>query len=141
MKGVYCIVMDLARHAEMRVGSLGVVRFSPGTYAYVGSALGGIEQRIGRHKSTNKKRRWHIDYLLDKAEIVATIAIPAMNDEAECRLAGMLAKSHVVSCPVKGFGSSDCQCDSHLFYFEGVEPSDALEEMTMLLSTWIACIP
>ena len=50
---------------EILVGRLGALPVEPGFYVYVGSAFGpgGLERRVGRHATTEKKHRWHIDYL------------------------------------------------------------------------------
>ncbi|HDI11006.1 MAG TPA: DUF123 domain-containing protein, partial [Candidatus Acetothermia bacterium] len=51
MRGVYVLVVAVERPVKIRVGSLGIVGFAAGTYAYVGSARGpgGIEARVRRH--------------------------------------------------------------------------------------------
>ncbi len=139
VKGVYCLVVILDRPVELRVGSLGVVHFPQGTYAYVGSAMGGVEKRVGRHVSKEKKLNWHIDYLLEDAEVVATLAIPSETKEAECSMAIAIAASGDASCPAKGFGSSDCNCESHLFHFEEMGPEEALELLSLRLSA-LQCI-
>ena len=69
MQGVYILVMELRKNSPMRIGSLGIIDFRKGFYAYTGSAMGGLEQRIKRHLRKEKKLHWHIDYLLQEAEI------------------------------------------------------------------------
>ena len=39
-------------------------------------------------------------------------------DEGECQLFYRLMKKNKGSIPVQGFGSSDCRCRAHLFYFQ-----------------------
>jgi len=107
--------------AWVRVGSLGIQYFPQGTYAYVGSAMNGLESRIRRHFSREKKIRWHIDYLLDKAEALQAIILPNER-RMECALNNYIDRipgSRVVS---EGFGSSDCDCRSHLHLI----PSDSI---------------
>lgn len=117
MKGTYCLVIRLDKPALVRVGRLGTIRFRPGFYVYVGSALGGLEKRMGRHLSpdrTGKKRFWHIDYLLEHGTIAGTRKIISP-ERLECRIAQRVGS--LPGAPVKGFGSSDCSCKTHLFSF------------------------
>jgi Uri superfamily endonuclease len=50
---------------KSRAGKLGKVAFQPGLYIYTGSAMAGLRDRLLRHPSDQKKRRWHIDYFLN----------------------------------------------------------------------------
>ena len=43
--------------------------------------------------------------------------IPSAQD-IECVLAGTIAQLPAVTTPIRGFGSSDCRCGSHLFLLE-----------------------
>ena len=112
MKGSYILLLELRERRQVSVGKLGVLHFAEGSYAYVGSALNGLEARINRHFRMNKKYHWHIDYLLEKAVIYEAILIPEER-RLECTLAQALQEG--LSC-IRGFGSSDCQCPGHLFY-------------------------
>ena len=116
--GTYAITMQLAKSAEITVGKLGTFNFKPGYYTYIGSAFGpgGLKARIGRHLKKDKKLKWHIDYLREYTEIVDIRFAETANNE-ECQWAAKLADNGS-SCPIKGFGSSDCRCLSHLVYFE-----------------------
>jgi Uri superfamily endonuclease len=130
-KGSYVLLMMLSGSRIITVGSLSDIRFSSGFYAYVGSAMGGIAARLGYHLKRNKKRHWHIDYLLEEATIV-DISICANNVRSECDIARSLG-SQFDSVP--GFGSSDCRCPSHLFFHtdEG-RMRDGIREAISLLS-------
>jgi len=134
MRGTYCLVVGLADDTKARIGSLGVREFPAGIYVYVGSALSGIENRVSRHKSAKKKRRWHIDYLLDKAEVLSIIAIPTDRKSTECEVFQALAACEGASVPVDGFGSSDCRCRSHLVCFGDADPEWVAEVISMRLS-------
>jgi len=110
--GAYILIMQLERECSINVGSLGLIRFQEGRYAYVGSAMGGLEPRLRRHFSTQKKRRWHIDYLLEKGSALQAFYVPS-EQKLECllnRLVSVLPES----MPVQGFGASDCTCRTHL---------------------------
>ncbi len=111
MKGVYVLLIELPKSAEIQVGHLGKIKFKTGFYAYVGSALGGLEARISRHLRKEKKIHWHIDYLLAWARIKEVY----VDYGKECDIARKL--SEYFTC-IRGFGSSDCDCKSHLFYDE-----------------------
>ena len=127
MKGSYLLVIGLPEEQDIRVGSLGVVHFPYGYYAYVGSALGGFKSRLNRHLRKDKMPKWHIDYLLQKAAI-NSIIICETDERVECAIAQTL---HPRFHSVPGFGSSDCRCPSHLFFAaEEMEP----ELMTVLNS-------
>jgi Uri superfamily endonuclease len=113
-RGVYVLVIE-ARGAAV-VGRLGRQRFD-GLYLYVGSALGpGGLKRIERHRAVamgrNKTRRWHIDYLLALGSLRGVFVIET-SQKLECTVAQRL--SRIAQPVVKGFGSSDCQCCTHLF--------------------------
>jgi Uri superfamily endonuclease len=122
MIGSYIFVIKLEKNANIIVGSLGKLFFFKGYYCYVGSALGkavSLENRLGRYSKLSKEKKgnlyWHIDYLLvnSSTTIVGVKKFP--NKDIECELACMLSKTakHIVK-----FGSSDCNCKGHLFYFK-----------------------
>ena len=139
MEGAYCLIVQVPEDIRVVVGRLGRKVFRSGTYAYVGSALAGIEGRIRRHKSHHKRKRWHIDYLLANAEIMATVAIPGNRKDIECSVAKALLRCEGASVPVPGFGSSDCSCDSHLVFFGDVDPQWVSETILMHLAM-LECI-
>jgi len=99
----------------VRIGKLGVFDLEAGRYAYVGSALNGLEARTRRHLTGQGKKRWHIDHLMAVAEEREALLIPSEVD-IECSLAGRLRSLPGASEPITGFGSSDCRCRSHLFF-------------------------
>ena len=68
--GTYILEIALGSDTELEVGALGTLRFSAGEYCYVGSAMGGLDQRVSRHLSREKKVRWHIDRLTMAADSV-----------------------------------------------------------------------
>ena len=112
MKGRYILIIKLPEEQTITIGSLKARHFPRGYYAYVGSAMSGFKARISRHLKGNKKRHWHIDYLLEKASING-ISLSETNDRAECTIAQAL--NHQFDS-VPGFGCSDCRCHSHLFF-------------------------
>ena len=117
MKGVYVLVLRMRESKYICVGKLGKLHFKRGYYAYVGSAQGsGGFKRVTRHfnvaRGKNRTRKWHIDYLLPHSELICAVFSPT--DEAlECVVAKVLGK---FSAGIKGFGCSDCSCETHLFF-------------------------
>jgi len=112
--GVYLLVIEVRNNLEVEVGALGRIDFKPGYYAYVGSARVNLQKRIERHKRKEKPLKWHIDYLTTRAKVLADFPIRS-EDISECELARMVKR--FADAEVPKFGSSDCQCESHLFYF------------------------
>lgn len=114
MKGTYILLMELKKADTITVGKLGTQHFPQGYYAYVGSALNNLEARIQRHHRPpeEKKEHWHIDYLLQHANILETLYIES-SDREECNTARKLAEKHT---PITHFGSTDCKCQTHLYY-------------------------
>ena len=113
------MIVHVPRDVKINVGRIGTLSFARGLYAYVGSALGpgGLKARILRHLSNNKKKFWHIDYLLEQSHVVAVIIIEK-SKKLECVIAREFLGRGVDM--VKGFGCSDCRCPSHLFRIEHV---------------------
>lgn len=128
MIGSYCLCLDVGEETMAEVGALGTLVFSPGRYIYVGSALNGIEPRVRRHLRTNSGRpssiHWHIDYLLRAPGIaVEAVYTQAADERTECDVASAISRR---GDPIRGFGCSDCRCESHLFR---VDSFDFLSEI------------
>ena len=114
MKGCYCLIIKVDKTSTIKIGKkLGKIQFKKGFYVYVGSAMNSLESRLKRHISNEKKLRWHIDYLLKKAEIVDIIYNE--NRKVECELSQYLASK---TTGIKDIGCSDCECKSHLYYIK-----------------------
>lgn len=114
-KGLYLLVLKLKKKQKIRAGRLQEAIFKPGIYLYIGRARRGLEGRLKRHLREDKKVFWHIDYLLQKAELTE---IWIKHDSIdECRTA-LEIKNLVKDSffPQKNFGSSDCRCPSHLLF-------------------------
>ncbi len=112
MKGCYVLILALEDEQTVPIGRWGPLQFLAGHYAYVGSALGGLEARIGRHLRNKKRLRWHIDVLL-KMAVIEEVVWAETSQQVECRMARFL--SHRFPS-VAHFGCSDCRCRSHLFW-------------------------
>lgn len=131
--GSYILLVSLNRDISVKVGGLGFLKFDKGYYAYVGSARGGIAQRVCRHVRLNTSKvgrlRWHIDYLLvdEAASILAVVYITNIYIEHE--LAVNMHGRCCISPVARGFGSSDCSCPTHLFRIGSADPLMALVEV------------
>jgi Uri superfamily endonuclease len=113
LNNVYVLVIEVGKNININVGALGNLNFEKGIYAYVGSAKKGLSKRIKRHFRKNKPKFWHIDYLLNN-ESVKILKVFTMASETvdECGVAKIIGER---GAPMRGFGSSDCKCTSHLF--------------------------
>jgi Uri superfamily endonuclease len=113
MKGIYTLIIEIKKDVEIKIGSLNKILFKKGTYIYVGSAQNNLKKRILRHLSTEKKIKWHIDYLLKNKNVeVKKVFFKLAKKQEECITARELLKTEI---PILKFGCSDCDCKSHLF--------------------------
>ncbi len=117
MKGTYCLIINLSKDSKIRIGNvLGKIEFKKGSYVYIGSAMNSLESRVKRHLSDDKKKHWHVDYLLlNKNSKIDEILLNISDKKIECDLAKAIQKNEKI---IPKFGCSDCYCDSHLVYFE-----------------------
>ena len=120
-KGSYALVLRLDEPRPLRIGRLGSSVLPVGCYVYCGSALGGLRGRIERHQRVEKRLHWHVDYLLEAARLTE-VWVARTSIRLECSLAAYLLGCSEASAPVRGFGSSDCRCPSHLLHW--ADPRD-----------------
>jgi Uri superfamily endonuclease len=114
LKGIYVLIIQVDEEIDVNVGALDRMAFTKGLYAYVGSAQTNLEQRIKRHFRSEKRKFWHVDYLLDNdAAKIVKVFFKKANKAEECKIAKVIGER---SEPIGGFGSSDCNCKSHLFH-------------------------
>jgi len=106
MTGVYLILVELSEGQRIQTGGGACFSLAKGFYGYVGSALGGLEKRVARHLSAEKKLHWHIDYLMDRGRVRVVICAETKQKE-ECLVASALSQR---LSSISGFGSSDCDC-------------------------------
>lgn len=113
----YCLHIQISRKISVNIGKLGKVDFPEGIYLYCGSARKNFDARINRHLATNKKIRWHIDYLLgSKYSKIVKIEKFELEEHTECSLVKYYALNNIAEKYATGFGASDCKngCRSHL---------------------------
>lgn len=89
MKGSYCLIINIKKDTEIKIGrKLGIINFKKGCYVYVGSAMNCLESRVKRHLSDNKKKHWHIDYLLlNKNSEIEKVYTKESGEKLECEIA------------------------------------------------------
>lgn len=114
--GSYLILLHIPRALRVSVGSLGEIPFATGYYLYVGTARRALTKRVGRHLRKRTALHWHIDYLKEHADRCTAIPIRS-STPLEHELAGAVGR--IADGCVTAFGSSDCDCPGHLFFFAG----------------------
>lgn len=114
-KGSYLLVLHIEENETITIGELGEILFEKGYYVYVGSALNSLSKRIARHKRKNKNLHWHIDYLTYVSKSIIDIPI-ITHQNLECFISQKI--SEISDKYIINFGSSDCKCKSHLYYFK-----------------------
>ena len=131
--GIYTLLLFLSKEVTVDIGMLGKQRLPMGHYTYTGSALGkgasSLKHRIARHLRKEKRKFWHIDYLLaDENVSVEAVIVAETNEDMECNLNSYMKSIRGATVPVRGFGASDCKknCGSHLVHFPEIEEVDWL---------------
>jgi Uri superfamily endonuclease len=119
LAGTYILVCQASQAGFVSTGGLGRLSVRKGYFLYVGSALGpgGLRARLAHHMRPAPKPRWHIDYLRTVAPL-RQIWFCYGPERREHDWASALRELHGASIPFPRFGSSDCGCASHLFFFE-----------------------
>lgn len=141
-QGVYNLLIRLEKDCLLKVGMLGTFRFPKGYYVYTGSAQNNMEKRIARHLAIaecgirnaesqkenifvphsairtphSPKMHWHIDYLLKAAKALKVVKYAGLKRD-ECRINRAIGKHPDAKIVARGFGSSDCRCKTHLYFF------------------------
>src|SRR5208337_1419018 len=109
--GAYALILFCSQEGPVQIGKLGQLQLRRGFYVYVGSAVGpgGVRARVAHHQKLSPRPHWHIDYLR-----------PHICHDRVCRehqWARVISTLRGASIPIAGFGSSDCRCKTHLFFF------------------------
>lgn len=117
--GTYILLLHLPGDTSLQIGKLGQFIFPAGFYAYVGSAFGtgGLAGRLKHHLKRTETPHWHIDYLRQVAEI-EEIWLTHTQPSREHAWAEMLLSIPGGTIIAEKFGASDCNCESHLIYFD-----------------------
>jgi len=124
MRGSYFLILELKRDKKIKNWKL-----RKGFYLYVGSGMKGLENRVLRHLRKRKRKFWHIDYLTSDKDCKPIFVILRLESEKkECKYARKFIE---FANGIKGFGCSDCNCYSHLFYFR--ELNSCMEAVSKVL--------
>ena len=138
MKGTYTVLLNCSRRMTARIGRLGRFKLQEGYYSYTGSGLGvgavSLEGRIERHRRRSKTLRWHIDYLTSNENWNFVGAIYVVSKRRlECRINRLICCSLHALPIIPNFGSSDCNCMTHLLRFDGaLKREELLKELDLL---------
>ena len=131
-KGSYLLLIEIKKPIKTKIGSLGLINFDKGYYIYVGSAMNNLKKRVERHLySSNlgkgqEKKHWHIDYLLSNDNVkIIEVYYNESEEKEECSVAEKVKRESFHE--VKGFGSSDCKCESHLFKVSGANLKELIK--------------
>ncbi len=116
--GTYALILSSSGQRTILIGKLGKLKMRKGYYVYVGSAFGpgGVRARVKRHCRIHKPPHWHIDYIRPVVELIE-VWYTYDPKKREHQWADILMRIDGVEWPLEGFGSSDCKCESHLFFF------------------------
>lgn len=116
--GTYALILRCSSRQSVRIGKLGNLCTENGYYVYVGSAFGpgGVRARIRHHLRISERPHWHMDYLRPVVEVEEVWFSYAPNP-MEHRWAVFFRAFEGAVIPSGEFGSSDCRCESHLFFF------------------------
>ena len=116
--GAYALILFCSQKGPAQIGKLGILQLRRGFYVYVGSALGpgGLRARVAHHRKLSHRPHWHIDYLRPHTRLDWIW----YSQDRVCRehqWARVIRALRGASTPMAGFGSSDCRCETHLFFF------------------------
>lgn len=136
--GIYTLIIEVTQPITTNIGRFHKHTFPSGIYTYTGSARGrsnNLYTRIGRHLRTEKKKWWHIDYLLSSKSVrIPAIVYYLTSLKSECHVAHRIEQLVETTFILKGFGSSDCTfgCTAHLHYFSRNTMYEAMSKVAMI---------
>ena len=119
LPGTYTLILVSSLEKPISIGKLGTLLLEPGFYAYIGSAFGpgGLKARISHHRKFSNRPHWHLDYLGSTLRL-CEIWYSYDQIHREHQWAAVHAQTRGALTPLPGFGSSDCRCLSHLFFYK-----------------------
>jgi Uri superfamily endonuclease len=115
--GTYALVYRCDAPFQAVAGKLGPVCLSPGHWIYIGSAFGagGLKSRLRHHLKPSPRPHWHLDYIKHGLKPVE-IWLTTDGVKQEHAWATVMSGLKGATCPIAGFGASDCTCRSHLIH-------------------------
>ena len=116
--GTYVLILFCPREEQVQIGKLGPLQLHRGFYVYVGSAFGpgGLRSRLAHHARLSSRPHWHIDYLRSRTNLDQVWYFHE-RIRREHQWAHIIQALSGASVPMARFGSSDCKCKTHLFFF------------------------
>jgi Uri superfamily endonuclease len=119
LPGTYTLVFNSSIEQPVNIGKLGTLILKSGFYVYIGSAFGpgGLKARLNHHVNHSSRPHWHIDYLRPSLRL-CEIWYTYDQTRREHQWAKIHSQTRGVLLPLPGFGSSDCRCLSHLFFYK-----------------------
>lgn len=108
----YVLLITFKKTQPLTIGARGIHTLEQGSYLYVGSARLAWEKRVARHCRSEKKKRWHIDYILAANGAMVT-AVWVSQENMECTICGVLLAQKWITVPMAKIGASDCRCPAH----------------------------
>jgi Uri superfamily endonuclease len=87
-----------------------------------------VNGRIQRHLSHKKRLWWHMNYVLERHK-PSTLIWAYSQERFECEIARRLTVE--TSKLIPRFGSSDCDCPSHLFFESHLHQLQSKLKMTL----------
>ncbi len=116
--GTYALILASTLSRCLRIGQLGDLALRPGWYVYIGSAFGpgGVRARLAHHRKLAARPHWHIDHLRLHSQL-ERVWYTHDSIRREHQWAQVMQRLPGAEVPLRGFGSSDCACVSHLVYF------------------------
>lgn len=123
--GCYIFSCKLEKAISLQAGARPPELFKSGFYFYVGRAKKNLTKRLGRHFLSEKKCRWHIDYLSSITIPSFAMITPHLD---ECKISRHLA-NHGDTILIRGFGASDCKCRGHLHFSENEISVNKIKEI------------
>ncbi len=121
--GTYTLLLHLPGDTQLAIGGLGQFNFPAGYYAYVDGAYDadGLTGALKKRLTPSKTPTRHIDYLRQAADI-EEIWLTATPQTREHVWSALLLEIPGAMSLIEGFGAADCNCESHLIYFD-IRPS------------------
>ncbi|GBC84444.1 hypothetical protein HRbin11_00872 [bacterium HR11] len=112
--------MFLNEYVRLRVGRLGASVFPAGRCVYRGSALGGVERRLARHRRRRKTLHGHIDDFLRHAHLDG-VRVVFTRRRLECEWNRRVLRQPGARVVAPRLGARDCRCPAHLVYLGPVD--------------------
>ncbi|WP_081429278.1 MULTISPECIES: DUF123 domain-containing protein [Petrotoga] len=120
-KGSYILLIDIKKDFTVNLHHK-EIKINKGLYAYIGSAMKNLYQRVGRHMTFKEKayqKHWHIDGILENNEnkIIFVAMLPS-----DKRLEEDISKEFAERFQfIKGFGASDLTVKSNLYLVDNID--------------------